>query len=258
MRTIIAGNWKMHKDRSEAVALIDALVAGLKDMPDGPEVVVAPPFPFLAEAVQRAKGSRIRVAAQNCHQAEQGAFTGEVSAGMLKSIGVTDCIVGHSERRQYFGETDAAVGEKIAALLAGGITPIFCCGEKKDERESGRHFDVVAEQMKGALGNLDTDRLAHVVIAYEPVWAIGTGLTATAQQAQDMHAHIRMLLHTHGAQVAEAVPVLYGGSCNPKNAAELFAGEDVNGGLIGGASLVADQFIDLVRIAQRVKSATII
>ena len=258
MRTIIAGNWKMHKDRSEAVALIDALVAGLKDMPDGPEVVVAPPFPFLAEAVQRAKGSRIRVAAQNCHQAEQGAFTGEVSAGMLKSIGVTDCIVGHSERRQYFGESDAAVGEKVAALLAGGITPIFCCGEKKDERESGRHFDVVAEQMKGALGKLDTDRLAHVVIAYEPVWAIGTGLTATAQQAQDMHAHIRMLLHTHGAQVAEAVPVLYGGSCNPKNAAELFAGEDVNGGLIGGASLVADQFIDLVRIAQRVKSATII
>ncbi len=258
MRTIIAGNWKMHKDRDEALALIDALVAGLKDEPAGPEVVVAPPFPFLAGMVERVKGSRIGVAAQNCHQAAQGAFTGEVSAVMLKSIGVSHCIVGHSERRQYFGETDAAVGEKIGALLAEGITPIFCCGEKKDERESGRHFDVVTEQMKGALGRLDNERLQRVVIAYEPVWAIGTGLTATAGQAQDMHAHIRMLLHTHGAQVAESVPILYGGSCNPKNAAELFSGEDVNGGLIGGASLVADQFIDLVRIAQRVKSGSII
>ena len=257
MRTIIAGNWKMHKDRGEALALIDALVAGLKGVPEGPEVVIAPPFPFLEAAVERVKGSPIRVAAQNCHQAEQGAFTGEVSAGMLKSIGVTHCIVGHSERRQYFGETDAAVGEKVAALLAMGLTPIFCCGEKKDERESGRHFDVVTEQMKGALGKLDNERLTRVVIAYEPVWAIGTGLTATAQQAQDMHAHIRMLLHTHGAQVAERVPVLYGGSCNPKNAQELFSGEDVNGGLIGGASLVADQFIDLVRIAQHVKSVGI-
>ena len=256
MRTIIAGNWKMHKDREGSQALIDALVAGLKEVPEGPEVVVAPPFPFLEATVERAKGSRIRVAAQNCHQAEQGAFTGEVSVGMLKSIGVTHCIVGHSERRQYFGETDAAVGEKVAALLAGGITPIFCCGEKKNERETGIHYDVVTNQMKGALGRFDNDRLQRVVIAYEPVWAIGTGLTATAQQAQDMHAHIRMLLHTHGAQVAENVPVLYGGSCNPKNAEGLFAGEDVNGGLIGGASLVADQFIDLVRIAQRVKTTS--
>lgn len=253
MRTIIAGNWKMHKDRSEVLALLDELLVGLRDAPEVPEVVVAPPFPFLAMAVERVKGSRIRVAAQNCHQAAQGAFTGEVSAGMLKSIGVTHCIVGHSERRQYFGETDAAVGEKIASLLAMDITPIFCCGEKREERESGRHFDVVTEQMKGALGLFDNERLQRVVIAYEPVWAIGTGLTATAGQAQDMHAHIRMLLHTHGAQVAASVPILYGGSCNPKNAEELFAGEDVNGGLIGGAALLADQFIDLVRIARRVK-----
>ncbi len=257
MRTIIAGNWKMHKDQSETIALLSELVQGLKGLPEGMDVVIAPPFPFLSIAVERVRGSRLRVAAQNCHQGEQGAFTGEVSAAMLKSIGVSHCIVGHSERRQYFGETDAVVGEKIAALLAHGLTPIFCCGEKKEEREAGRHFDVVTEQMKGALGRLDNDRLERVVIAYEPVWAIGTGLTATAAQAQEMHAHIRMLLHTHGAKVSSTVPVLYGGSCNPKNAEDLFAGEDVNGGLIGGASLVADQFIDLVRIAQRVKSASI-
>lgn len=255
MRTIVAGNWKMHKDLGGTIALVDALVGGLRDVPDGPEVVIAPPFPFLAMAIERAKGSRIGIAAQNSHQADQGAFTGEVSAAMLKSLGVTHCIVGHSERRQYFGETDAVVGEKVAALLAAGITPIFCCGERKEERESGRHFDVVTEQMKGSLGRLENDRLSRIVIAYEPVWAIGTGLTATADQAQEMHAHIRMLLHTHGSLVAETVPVLYGGSCNPKNAQGIFSGPDVNGGLIGGASLVADQFIDLVRIAQRTKSA---
>lgn len=255
MRTIIAGNWKMHKDKGETLALVSALVNGSKGQTNGTEVVIAPPFPFLSTAVEQARGSRIRVAAQNCHQAAQGAFTGEVSAPMLKSIGVSYCIVGHSERRQYFGETDTAVGEKIVALLAQDITPIFCCGEKREEREGGRHFDVVTEQMKGALARLDNERLARVVIAYEPVWAIGTGLTASAAEAQDMHAHIRMLLHTHGAAVAEAVPVLYGGSCNPKNAEELFAGRDVNGGLIGGASLVAEDFIQLVRIADRVKSS---
>ena len=258
MRTIIAGNWKMNKDRGEALALMDALVAGLKEVPEGPEVVIAPAFPFLGAAVERAHGTRLRIAAQNCHQSAQGAFTGEVSVGMLCSIGVSHCIVGHSERREFFGESDTVIGEKVAALLAAGITPIFCCGERREERESGRHFDVVTEQMKGALGKLDNDRLQRIVIAYEPVWAIGTGLTATAAQAQDMHAHIRALLHTHGAQVAGQVPILYGGSCNPKNAEELFAAEDVNGGLIGGASLVAEQFIDLVRIAQRVKAIGII
>ncbi len=256
MRTIIAGNWKMNKDQSGTIALLGELVDELHSLLNGPEVVIAPPFPFLADAVKRLRGGQVRVAAQNCHQSANGAFTGEVSASMLASIGVTHCIVGHSERRQFFGETDTAVGEKIAALLDEGLIPIFCCGEKKDERESGRHFDVVTEQMKGALGKLDNDRLAKVVIAYEPVWAIGTGLTATAAQAQDMHAHIRMLLHTHGPIVAESVPVLYGGSCTPKNAEELFTGADVNGGLIGGASLVADQFAQIVRIAQRVKSAS--
>ena len=250
MRTIIAGNWKMHKDRAEAAALLEALVgAGGGHV----EVVIAPPFPFLDLAVDIVRGPGVHVAAQNCHEEEMGAFTGEVSAPMLKSIGVTHCIVGHSERRQYFGETDAAVGLKIVALLKHGLTPIFCCGERKDERLSGLHHDIVTQQMKGALGALTNDELKRVVIAYEPVWAIGTGLTATADQAQDMHGHIRALLQTHSADVAQSVPILYGGSCKPDNAAELFACPDVNGGLIGGASLVAAQFMELIRIAQQSK-----
>lgn len=247
MRTIVAGNWKMHKDRTEALALIRALKGS--SIPTGVEVIIAPAFPFLAMAVEELKGTAIRAAAQNCHEKAHGAFTGEVSAVMLASIGVTTCIVGHSERRQYFGETDVVIGEKITALLAHGITPIFCCGEQKQDRMSGGHFDVVTEQMKGSLGNLDNEALAKVVIAYEPVWAIGTGLTASAQQAQEMHAHIRSLLHTHGARVAETVPILYGGSCKPDNASELFANPDVNGGLIGGAALDAAQFSELIRIA---------
>ncbi len=253
MRTIVAGNWKMHKDRAGARDLILAICAAEPTLPVNVGMVIAPPYPFLEMAVQLTRGTRIMVAAQNCHEAAHGAFTGEVSASMLASLEVRACIVGHSERRQYFGETDAAVGQKLAVLLAQGITPIYCCGERKEERLSGQHFDVVTEQMKGALGKLDNDQLQKVVIAYEPVWAIGTGLTATAAQAQDMHAHIRALLHTHGGRVAETVPVLYGGSCKPDNAADLFAGPDVNGGLIGGAALDADQFLELIRIAGRVK-----
>lgn len=237
----------MNKVREEAEALITALVAA--DRAPNVEVIIAPPFPFLAMAVERTNGTGVVVAAQNCHQASLGAYTGEVSAGMLKSIGVQACIVGHSERRQYFDETDAAIGEKIKALLAEGLTPIFCCGERKEEREEGRHFDVVTEQMKSALGRLSDEELMRIVVAYEPVWAIGTGLTASPEQAQEIHAHIRTLLHTHSAMVAEAVPVLYGGSCNPGNAERLFAGRDVNGGLIGGAALDAAQFLELIRIA---------
>lgn len=249
MRTIVAGNWKMNTDAQSATALIDALVQQSGTFAADVQVIVSPPFPFLAMAVKQCAGTPIVVAAQNCHQAEKGAFTGEVSVGMLKSIGVQACIVGHSERRQYFGESDALIGEKVAALLAQGLTPVFCCGEKKEERERGSHFDVVTEQMKGALGRFSNAELERIVIAYEPVWAIGTGLTASKEQAQEMHAHIRALLHMHGASVADRVPVLYGGSCNPANAEGLFAQADVNGGLIGGASLVAEQFLELVRIA---------
>lgn len=237
----------MHKDRAEAKALIAELMN--VDIPRGVEVIVAPPYPFLASAVEQVRGSGIIVAAQNCHQDAHGAFTGEVSAAMLKSLGVQACIVGHSERRQYFGETDKVVGEKILALLEQDIVPIYCCGELKEERMAGQHFEVVATQMKTALAALTSDQLKRIVIAYEPVWAIGTGLTASAQQAQEMHAHIRALLATHGTDVATLVPILYGGSCKPDNAAELFANPDVNGGLIGGAALDATQFGALIRIA---------
>jgi triosephosphate isomerase len=249
MDKIIAGNWKMHKDRAEAAALIDGILREKSDLPANVTAVVAPAFPFLADAVERTRNTPLRVAAQNVHGAVQGAYTGEVSAGMLASIGVQYCIVGHSERRQYWSEADAEVMKKIGALLKAGITPIYCCGERKEERSAERHFDVVGVQMKEALGALSVDELQRVIIAYEPVWAIGTGLNATTEQAQDMHAHIRSLLRSHGDAVAGAVPILYGGSCKPDNARELFACPDVDGGLIGGASLDAASFTALVRIA---------
>ncbi|WKZ67042.1 MAG: triose-phosphate isomerase [Flavobacteriales bacterium] len=253
MRTIVAGNWKMNTDRDSAAALLAAMVEASDAFPRHVDAIVAPPFPFLEMAVRLCAGTRIAVAAQNCHQADKGAFTGEVSAAMLRSLGVQACIVGHSERRQYFGESDALIAEKVRALLAAGITPILCCGERREERESGRHFDVVTEQLKGALDGIDEALTARLIIAYEPVWAIGTGLTATKEQAQEMHARIRALLRTHAPTAAEALPLLYGGSCNPANAEGIFGQPDVNGGLIGGASLDAGQFTELVGIAGRCK-----
>ncbi len=250
MRKIVAGNWKMNNDRTAAIDLIEGIIGNLNG--SEVEVVIAPPFPFLQAAVERARGSRVTVAAQNCHQAEKGAFTGEVSVGMLESLGVGACIVGHSERRQYFCETDSIVRQKIELLLKYGITPIYCCGEVKEERESGKHFDVVAAQIKEALSGFDQNAMARIVIAYEPVWAIGTGLTATPDQAQEMHAFIRQQIRSMVNEVADAVPILYGGSCKPDNAQSLFSQKDVNGGLIGGASLDADQFTQLIQIAAKV------
>lgn len=250
MRTIVAGNWKMNTDRPGAADLVNGVLKGLAHLDTPVEVVLAPPFPFLAATVDQVRGTRMVVAAQNCHEADHGAYTGEVSVPMLKSIGVGACIVGHSERRQYFGETDAIIARKIDALLTHGLTPIFCCGEVKAEREAGRHEQVVTTQLDGALGHLSTEQLLRVVIAYEPVWAIGTGLTATPQQAQDMHAHIRAWLQQRDAA---AVPVLYGGSCKPDNAAGLFTLPDINGGLIGGAALDAGSFVELVRLASEAR-----
>ena len=250
MRTIVAGNWKMNKDRAEALALVTKLVGWSEELEGDVEVVIAPPYPYLEMAVQSTRGTRIKVAAQNCHADAQGAYTGEVSVPMLKSLGVTHCIVGHSERRQYFGETDVQVAEKLKTLLFHGLTPIYCCGEVLSERESGKFFHVVEEQLREALGGLSSKELAGCIVAYEPVWAIGTGRTASTEQAQDMHAFIRAYLTERGAP---EVPILYGGSCKPDNAASLFACADVNGGLIGGAALDAGQFTELVHIAHRVK-----
>lgn len=262
VRTIVAGNWKMHTNATEAGNLLDAL-AGWSAADSGEvQMIVAPPYPFLATAVERAAkartaqgGSSLIIAAQNCHHEEAGAFTGEVSVPMLKSLGVEACIVGHSERREYQGETDELIGRKVALLLKHGLLPIYCCGERREEREADRHRDVVATQLHRALAPLPASDVARVVVAYEPVWAIGTGLTATPEQAQEMHAFIRSELQEIAGEAAAAVPVLYGGSCKPENAAGLFAQPDINGGLIGGAALEAEKFLEIARIAQREKAA---
>lgn len=261
-RTIVAGNWKMHTDADESINLVDAIVGWCAAHPGSVEVIVAPPYPFLAPTVERVRKAAdgadegaIVIAAQNCHQEEQGAFTGEVSAPMLKSLGIGACIVGHSERRQYFGETDAMIGRKIVQLLKHGLHPIYCCGERREEREEGRFLDVISTQLHSALSTLTPDDIAKLIVAYEPVWAIGTGSTASPEQAQEIHAFIRAELRGLIGDAADDIPILYGGSCNPGNAASLFAGNDVNGGLIGGAALVAEKFTELVRIAQEVKSS---
>lgn len=258
MRTIVAGNWKMNKDAGEARALLTAVMGRAATLPTGVEVVVAPPFPYLAMAVELAAVARdcgvaAKVAAQNCHTAESGAYTGEVSVPMLRSLGVDMCLVGHSERRQFFGDTDPTVAAKVGLLLKHGMEPVLCCGESREEREEGRYEQVVAGQLRAALAAVDTKDYARLVVAYEPVWAIGTGLTATPQQAQEMHAFIRGTLAAIGGDVARDVPVLYGGSCKPDNAAGLFSMADINGGLIGGASLEADPFMAVVAEASRAK-----
>ncbi len=259
-RTIVAGNWKMHTDATEAGNLMEALVNWSITHSGNVQMIVAPPYPFLASAVERVKNSNgapssIIIAAQNCHQEESGAFTGEVSVPMLKSLGVGACIVGHSERREFYGETDEVVGRKVELLLKHGLQPIYCCGERREEREEGRYRDVVSTQLHRALGALTAEQVAKVIIAYEPVWAIGTGLTATPEQAQEVHAFIRAELKELAGDAAAEMPILYGGSCKPENAAGIFAGSDINGGLIGGAALEADKFIELMRIAERVKNS---
>lgn len=251
----MAGNWKMHTDAGEAGVLMDALADWSVAHPGDVQLIVAPPYPFLAMAVKQArKAGAIVIAAQNCHQEEQGAYTGEVSVPMLKSLGVRACIVGHSERREYYGETDAVAGRKIKLLLKHGLQPVYCCGERREEREEGRFREVVSTQLHSALGTLTAEEAGKLIVAYEPVWAIGTGLTATPEQAQEMHAFIRAELRSLAGGVAGDIPILYGGSCKPENAEGIFAGTDINGGLIGGAALDAEKFTQLVLIAERAKA----
>ncbi len=246
---IVAGNWKMNLTFNEADELLDGLMTELEktELPRDTQVIVCPPFPYLEMASDYANDSYFMVGAQNVSDQEKGAYTGEVSAMMLESMEMDYCIVGRSERRAYYGETDALVAAKVNQLLKHGLKPIVCVGEVLEERESGRQFDVVKTQVEQGLFHLDAEQMKQVVIAYEPVWAIGTGKTATPDQAQEMHAHIRGLLAAkYGKELADEISILYGGSCKPSNAKELFANPDVDGGLIGGASLKAEDFMGIV------------
>lgn len=248
MRTpIIAGNWKLNKTISEAVALTTAL-KGLVAGSNGVEIVVAPPFTALDAVSKVVNGSNIRLAAQDVYWEDSGAFTGEVSAPMLKDIGCDYVIIGHSERRQYFAETNETVNQKVQAALLHNLRPIICVGELLEEREAGRTEKVIESHVTGGITGLTTTELLSCVIAYEPVWAIGTGKTATPEQAQDVHKYIRDLItRTYSKDVASQICIQYGGSVKPENASELMAQPDVDGALVGGASLDAESFAQIVK-----------
>lgn len=244
-KAIIAGNWKMNKTATEAAALIDALIPAVKDA--GCEVVICVPFTDLVTAVAKTKGTNIHVGAENVHFEKSGAFTGEISADMLTDLGVEYVVVGHSERRQYFAETDETVNKRAKAALAGGLKPIICVGESLTQREQGVTEELIRMQVKIALNGVTADELKNVVIAYEPIWAIGTGKTATAEDAQEVCGAIRETLkEMFGEELANGIRVLYGGSAKPGNIAELVAKPDVDGALVGGASLKAADFASMV------------
>jgi triosephosphate isomerase len=247
-KKIVAGNWKMNKTFQEADDLVNAIDEFVSNNEPSAEVIICPPFPFLELALDITYESDLYVGGQNISEQEEGAYTGEVSASMLKSMGIVYCIIGHSERRKYFNESNALLAKKVDVALKNDISPIFCCGEVLPEREAGNHFEVVKSQIEEALFHLSPEDFEKLVIAYEPVWAIGTGVTASADQAQEMHAFIRGILsEKYGEDIAEETSILYGGSCNAKNAAELFAKPDVDGGLIGGASLKPEDFIEIIK-----------
>ena len=247
---VMAGNWKMNKTASEAAALYDELIPAVKDA--GCTVVTCVPFTDIAVAVEKCRGTNIKVGAQNVHFEKSGAFTGEISADMLVEAGVEYVIIGHSERRQYFGETDETVNKRIRAALDQGLGVILCVGELLSQREAGITAEVVSLQTKAALQGVSAQEMGRIILAYEPVWAIGTGKTATAQQAGEVCGILRGVLEQlYGSQVAQAATIQYGGSMNAGNAAELLAQEDVDGGLIGGASLKAPDFAAIIQAASR-------
>jgi len=246
-KNIVAGNWKMNNNASQSTALIDDLKLSLSGKSVNCRVVIAPTSVNLGLATQSVEGTNIEVSAQNMHQASSGAYTGEVSADMIRSVGVNTVILGHSERRTYFGETDAILQEKVNAAMEHNLEVIFCFGELLDDRKAGNHFEVVESQLSNALFALEANAWSHIVLAYEPVWAIGTGETASPEQAQEMHAFIRnLLVDKYGDKVASNVSILYGGSVKPANAKEIFSKKDVDGGLIGGASLNAEDFTAII------------
>lgn len=246
-KNIVAGNWKMNKSFQEGIALAKDLNAALAGKTLNCDVIIGTPFIHLAAAVQTVDASKIAVAAQNCADKASGAYTGEVSAAQVASVGAEYVILGHSERRAYYGETDATLKDKVLLALANGLKPIFCIGEVLEEREAGKQNEVVKTQVENALFNLSAEDFSKIVLAYEPVWAIGTGKTATPDQAQEIHAYIRSLVEgKYGKEVAENTTILYGGSANAGNAKELFSKTDVDGGLIGGASLDVEKFLPII------------
>lgn len=247
-KQIVAGNWKMNMTLTEGLQLADSIVSLLGHKEElKAEVILCAPYIHLAHLAEAIKGSKVLCGAQNCASEISGAYTGEVSAEMIKSTGSTYVIIGHSERRTLFGEDNAVLFRKTRLAIEAGLKVIFCCGEILPEREAGNHFEVVEKQLKEGLFDLNEPEFASIVIAYEPVWAIGTGLTASPDQAQEMHNHIRSLVRKHYNHiVSDALTILYGGSCKPSNAAEIFANPDVDGGLIGGASLKTEDFCAIV------------
>lgn len=245
-RNIVAGNWKMNKNAEETEDLLNELIEKLPDDVEA-QIIVAPTFINLASAVDHVEFTNITIAAQNMHQAESGAYTGEISADMLKSIGVETVIIGHSERRAYFYETDSILAYKVDTALTHNMTVIFCFGEELKDRQGKQHFNVVENQLRDGLFHIKNESWENIILAYEPVWAIGTGETATPEQAQEMHKFIRETVrHTFGSAIADDVSILYGGSVKPDNAKEIFSKPDVDGGLIGGAALKADDFVAIV------------
>jgi triosephosphate isomerase len=246
-KNIVAGNWKMNKTLQEGLALAAEINNVLAEATPNCEVVIGTPYIHLASVVSAVDTAKIHVAAQNCADKESGAYTGEISASMVKSTGAEYVILGHSERRAYYGETYEILKNKVLLALSNDLKPIFCIGELKEEREANKQNEVVKAQLEGSVFNLSAEEFGKIVLAYEPVWAIGTGLTATAAQAQEIHAYIRSLIvEKYGNEVAENTTILYGGSCNPGNAKELFANPDVDGGLIGGASLKSADFKGII------------
>lgn len=246
-KNIVAGNWKMNHNATQTKVLINEIKESLVAQSTNCRVLVSPTSINLGVAVQEVEGSVIEVAAQNMHQAKNGAYTGEISAEMLSDVGIQSVILGHSERRTYFGEDDAILTDKVSAALENNLEVIFCFGELLEDRSTGNHFNVVENQLKNVVLNLDSSSWKHIILAYEPVWAIGTGETASPEQAQEMHAFIRSLLEkTYGKSIADDVSILYGGSVKPANAKEIFSKKDVDGGLIGGASLNAVDFTAIV------------
>jgi triosephosphate isomerase (TIM) len=247
---IVAGNWKMNTSLSEGVNLakdIKELVIKLNKDPHI-KIVLGVPYTHINSVYELIKKTEIELAAQDCSLHESGAFTGEISANMIKSSGASYCIIGHSERRHYHKETDKIIADKIKTALKENLIPIFCCGETIEIRENLQHFSLVNSQIENALFNLSEDEFGKIIIAYEPVWAIGTGLTASPQQAQEMHLNIRnLVINKYGEDIADSLSILYGGSCKPSNAKELFSKPDVDGGLIGGASLKANDFIEIIK-----------